>query len=313
MKNKAMVQISEMKKQTIGVEIEMNNITREQAAIIAAGFFGTNNYQYTGQGYNTWSAWDDKGREWKFSRDVSIVGPDDQKCEMVTPILHYEDIETLQELVRLLRHAGAKSCPSRGCGVHIHIGKDGHTPQSLRNLVNIMASHESLLVDAITITDYRKDHYCKTVDKGFLQEINKKKPTSMEKFEDIWYQSQNEDSCRHAHYNGSRYHMLNLHATWTKGTIEFRCFQFNEAGHNFKGGLHAGQLKAYIQLCLAMCQMAKDAKKASPKEPQVDNPKFAMRTWLVRMGMIGDEFKTARELLTRRLEGNSAWRHGVAA
>ena len=54
---------------------------------------------------------------------------------MVTPILTYDDIETLQELVRRLR-AGAKSDPTRGCGVHIHIGAAGHTPQSLRNLAN---------------------------------------------------------------------------------------------------------------------------------------------------------------------------------
>ena len=74
------------------------------------------------------------GREWKFQRDVSIAGPDEEKCEMVTPILHYSDIETLQELVRKLRHAGAKSDATRGCGVHIHIGLGDHTPQTLRNL-----------------------------------------------------------------------------------------------------------------------------------------------------------------------------------
>jgi len=39
-------------------------------------------------------------------------------CEMVTPILTYADMETLQELIRQLRHAGAKSDASRGCGVH---------------------------------------------------------------------------------------------------------------------------------------------------------------------------------------------------
>lgn len=48
---------------------------------------------------------------------------------MVTPILTYEDIETLQAIIRLLRKAGAKSSPSRGCGVHIHIGKGSHTPR----------------------------------------------------------------------------------------------------------------------------------------------------------------------------------------
>ena len=64
------------------------------------------------------SAWDESGREWKFQRDISITGPDSEKCELVTPILHYADIETLQELIRRLRKAGAKSDATRGCGVH---------------------------------------------------------------------------------------------------------------------------------------------------------------------------------------------------
>ena len=113
-------QIAEMKKQTIGVEVEMNNITRKEAAMLAATFFGTGRYEDTARrnGYYTWSAWDAQGREWKFQRDVSIAGPDDEKCEMVTPILTWDDIETLQELCRQLRHKGAKSDATRGCGVH---------------------------------------------------------------------------------------------------------------------------------------------------------------------------------------------------
>ncbi|MBP0988389.1 MAG: amidoligase family protein, partial [Oscillospiraceae bacterium] len=100
-------QINRMKEQTIGVEVEMNGITRRAAAKLAADFFGTNRYEDTAfrNGYYTWSAWDAQGREWKFQRDVSISGPDSEKCEMVTPILHYEDIETLQELIRRLRKA----------------------------------------------------------------------------------------------------------------------------------------------------------------------------------------------------------------
>ena len=129
MNEKTRAQIEAMKNQTIGVEIEMNNITREKAAKKAAEFFGTGRYEYTAgrNGYFAWSAWDAQGREWKFQRDVSIEGPDSQKCELVTPILIYDDIEMLQKLVRLLRKAGAKSSPSRGCGVHIHIGKGNHT------------------------------------------------------------------------------------------------------------------------------------------------------------------------------------------
>ena len=98
MNEKTRIQIEEMKKQTIGVEIEMNHITREKASKLAADFFGTGRYEYTDgrNGYSTWSAWDESGREWKFQKDVSIAGPDSEKCELVTPILTYDDIPVLQ-------------------------------------------------------------------------------------------------------------------------------------------------------------------------------------------------------------------------
>ena len=299
MNEKLMNQVNEMKKQTIGVEIEMNNITREKAAKIAAEFFGTNRYQNTARrnGYQTFSAWDGQGREWKFQKDVSIAGPNDEKCELVTPILNYEDMETLQELVRLLRRAGAKSDATRGCGVHIHIGAKGHTPKTLRNLANIMASHESLLAEALQIDKGRMNRYCKMVNPEFLQEINFQKPNTMADH----------------HYNDSRYHMLNLHATFTKGTVEFRLFQFDAPENGRQNGLHAGQLKSYIQLCLALSQMAKTVRTASPKPQQNENPKYAMRTWLLRLGFIGEEFSTARDILTRKLSGDSAFRNGRVA
>ena len=104
--------------------------------------------------------------------------------------------------------------------------------------------------------------------------------------------------------------MLNYHAIFTKSTIEFRLFQFDSPTADRKGGLNAGQLKAYIQFSLAITQMAKELKSASPKEQQKENKKFAMRTWLMRMGFIGEEFATARETLTQNLSGDNAFRFG---
>lgn len=312
MNEKMARQIAEAKKQTIGVEIEMNGITREKAARTAARFFGTGRYKNTAarNGYCTWSAWDADGREWKFQRDVSIAGPDSEKCELVTPVLTYADIETLQELVRQLRHAGGVSHAGVGAGVHIHIGAKGHTPQSLRNLANIMAGHESLIAEALDLDRGRMSRYCRTVDPRFLEQLNKKKPQTMADLADIWYTSHGAGYNRSAHYNDSRYHMLNYHATFTKATVEFRLFQFDRPADGKRNGLHAGQLKGYIQFCLLLSQMAKEVRSASPKPQQHENPKYAMRTWLLRLGFIGDEFKTAREVLTRRLSGDASFRNG---
>ena len=314
MKDNIRKQIEEMKKQTIGVEVEMNNITRRAAAKLAATHFGTGRFEDTDDrnGYRTWSAWDRQGREWKFQRDSSIGGPDLKKCELVTPILKYEDIELLQELIRKLRKAGAKSDATRGCGIHIHIGANGQNAKSLRNLANIMASHENLIVQALGISRRRINNYCKTVDPDFLRELNKEKPETMSELSDIWYSSHDAERGRNAHYNSSRYHMLNYHATFTKGTVEFRLFEFEAPADGKQNGLHAGQLKSYIQLCLALMQLAKTVKHASPKPQQNENPKYAMRTWLLRLGFIGAEFATARDVLTRKLAGNAAFRLATA-
>ncbi len=315
MNEKTARQIEAMKAQTFGVEVEMNSITREKAARTAAAFFGTGRYADTHRtnGYSTWSAWDAQGREWKFQKDVSIAGPSDEQCELGSPVLNYDDMELLQELIRQLRHAGAKSDGSRMCGIHIHVGAQGHTPQTLRNLANIMASHEELIADALNLDRGRMSHYCRTVDPRFLSELNHRKPQTMADLADIWYGSQDAGYGRSQHYNSSRYHMLNLHSTFTKGTVEFRLFQFDEPDGNKRGGLHAGQLKSYIQLCLALSQMAKDVRTASPKSQQTENPKYAMRTWLLRLGFIGDEFATARDVLTKRLDGDTAFRSGRRA
>lgn len=314
MKDRVLNQIENMKTQTIGVEVEMNNITRERAAKTIATYFGTTAWDAASQyGYYTWACKDGQGRVWKFSRDCSISGPETQKCEMITPILKYEDLDTLQEVIRLLRKAGAKSDATRGCGVHIHIGAKGHTPQTMRTLANIMASHEELLTQALNLDRYRVSRYCKMVYIDFLKALNKKKPQTMTEFANIWYKTLHEDYGRNDHYNRSRYHMLNYHATFTKGTVEFRLFQFDAPDGTKQNGLHAGQLKSYIQLCLALSELAKEMRTASPKPQQNENPRYAMRTWLLRLGFIGDEFKTAREFLTKRLPGDTAFRNGRTA
>ena len=66
-----------------------------------------------------------------------------------------------------------------------------------------------------------------------------------------------------------------------------------------------------IQFSIALCELAHEVRYASPKPQQTENEKFALRTFMNRMGMIGDEFKTARTFFLSRLEGNSAWRAGA--
>ncbi len=79
------------------------------------------------------------------------------------------------------------------------------------------------------------------VNHRFLERLNREKPTTMNRLADIWYEGNGSSwENRNAHYNSSRYHMLNLHATFTKGTIEFRLFQFADPADGKRNGLHAG-------------------------------------------------------------------------
>lgn len=297
-----------MRTQRFGIEIELTGITREDAAKVIADYFGTECY-YIGTYYKTYVAKDRKGREWKATFDSSIVAQkkvhrqvtsagDEYKCEIVSPILTYDDIPDLQEVVRQLRHKGAFA--SEKCGIHIHVDASRYTPQTLRNMVNIIASKEDILYKALQ-NDPARLYYCKKVNEKLIETINKKKPKTMEQLKDLWY-AEDPHSNRNKHYNSTRYHGLNLHATFTKGTVEFRLFNSTT---------HAGEIKAYIQFCLAVSHQALAQKSASPRRTVTDNEKYAFRCWMLRLGLIGDEFKTCRLHFLKHLEGNSAWRHGA--
>lgn len=297
-----------MRTQRFGIEIELTGITREEAAKVIAEYFGTESY-YIGTYYKTYGAKDRKGREWKATFDSSIVAQkkirrqvtsagDEYKCEIVSPILTYDDIPDLQEVIRQLRHKGAFA--SEKCGIHIHVDASRYTPQTLRNMVNIIASKEDILYRALQI-DPARLYYCKKVNERLIETINKKKPKTMEQLKDLWY-AEDPNSNRNKHYNSTRYHGLNLHATFTKGTVEFRLFNSTT---------HAGEIKAYIQFCLAVSHQALTQKSASPRRTVTDNEKYAFRCWMLRLGLIGNEFKTCRLHFLKHLEGNSAWRHGA--
>ena len=70
----------------------------------------------------------------------------------------------------------------------------------------------------------------------------------------------------------------------------------------------AEEMEAFGVLMVFMVNFAKCVKYASRKTAQQENPKFSFRTWLIRLGMNGDEFKTARKVLLAKLDGNSALR-----
>ena len=289
-----------MKAQNFGLELEFTGITRKQAAAaIAKTINGNYEYSRTGEGYDKREVTGADGRKWTIMSDASVTG----SCcgdggEFVTPICRYEDIELVQECVRALRKAGAKVDSS--CGLHIHIDGANHNAKSLKNLTFTFKAKQDLIFKAAKAQDRKCNRYCREIDERLIDTIRNNKQLDMDSLADNWYNTYAPGQSRRQHYNDSRYHALNLHSIWYRGTVEFRLFHAT---------LHAGEVKAYINLCLAMSAAAINAKRASADVLDNGNDKYAMRCWLLRLGFIGDEYKTVRHHLLKNLDGNAAWRN----
>ena len=288
-----------LKNQLFGVEVEMTGITREKAARLVAGVLGTTPSHPESNCYHTRTIADQAARKWKIMRDSSITPIrnddtseplDEYRVEFVTPPLNYSDIELLQNIIRKLRENGAKAHSS--CGIHIHVDGANHTAVSLRRLVNFRTARQDLIYEALQIGD-RESSWCHKLNKTLLDAMKKDKYLTKEKAEEIWYSRANDGYCGgidHQHYNSTRYHGVNLHSFFTKGTVEFRLFNST---------LHAGKIKAYIQFCLAVSAWAITSQEKivfrSMDGYTPEQKVTIMRNILThRLGLYGDEFKTCR-------------------
>lgn len=300
-----------IKTRKFGIEIEMTGLTRCQAAKAILRVLGSE-VVHEGGSYDKYVVTDSKERNWSVVYDGSIRcynangdhASKSYSVELNSPVLEYEDIPLLQEVVRSLRKAGGVTGPRYCAGTHIHISADDYTPQQIRNLVNIFASKEDFLWDALQVSSARES-YCHKMDKTFIEEINRKKPKDMEYIKRLWYHGRMSEQFQH--YSTSRYVICNLHSFFQHGHYEIRAYN---------GSFHAGEVRSQIVLALAISNAAMTKKYCSPHVSQSDNMRYSFRVWLLGLGLIGDEFKNCRTHLLKHLDGDIAWRHpedGIAA
>lgn len=299
-----------LKKQRFGVEVEFTWITREMAAKAVQEVVGGTISGPRRDAYYTRTIKDSQRRTWKVMRDSSIspkmnvgsANPDEYRVEFVTPPLKYEDIETLQNIIRKFKEIGG--VPHSSCGIHIHIDGANHTATSLRRMVNFMLSRQEIIYEALNI-GARKDRWCRPICKKLYDTMKKESNLTKDKAEQIWYSEANDNywgGVNHNHYNETRYHALNLHSFFSKGTVEFRLFNST---------LHAGRIKAYIQFCLAMSAWAIESNDKivfrSVSGYSADKKVTLMYHILTnRLGLYGDEFKTCRLHMMKQLKENAA-------
>ena len=283
----------------------MTGLTRRQAAEALGALFGTQ-FRYLGGTYKAYEVPDREEKVWKIVYDSSIrpVRPersrypeDEYKVEMNSPKLEYSEMGKLQEVVRTLRRAGA--VVNSSCGMHVHVDASKHTPQSLKNALSIMYSKEDILFKALKVNESRVERWCQKVREPMLEKIRKLPAnTTMDRLKQEWYEGSDGS---YQHYNWTRYYALNLHSVFYRGTLEWRCFEST---------LHAGKVRANITLALAISAQAINQKRTVMRKTEIsENPAFTFRTFLLRLGLIGPEYKNVREHLLSNLPGDRAWRY----
>ena len=183
-----------------GTELEYTNISREGAARAIQSVVG-GRISHTGGSYDTWTVTAPDGRKWKAVSDGSL-GSRTTSAEVVTPILHWEDFDNLQEVVRALRRAGAKTpaCTSQ----HVHVGVEDFTAAQIANFARIWYKQEKLLLKAIGPLPSRLAHYTKPTDREFINRLEKMKPQTREQLNIAWYGYANPNPF---HYDRTRYYV----------------------------------------------------------------------------------------------------------
>ena len=161
----------------------------------------------------------------------------------------------------------------------ISLSMSGHTAQSLRNFLNLMYSRGPLLNKAMG-TNF-------TVSQGLLDALEQATPHTM---------SEMLDELKEYRLAAGTTGMTGIQITAEKISLAFA------------GPLTQEKVRAYTELCAAMNRMAIAQKRIQAKTVNDANEKYALRIWLIRLGLNGDEHKTIRKLLMQKLSGHAAFR-----
>lgn len=156
---------------------------------------------------------------------------------------------------------------------------EGHSTLSLRNLINMLYSKQNLLMLAFKTE-------VPFMDDTFAEDLGKEKINTVEDFKAA---------------------LEKLGADRCPGLT----FDFSEKTLTFKlDGINPEPdiVNAFTEFTALINTLAKTLKRASFKQAQEENPKYALRTWLIRLGMNGEKYKATRKAMLAHLGGSSAFR-----
>ena len=165
--------------------------------------------------------------------------------------------------------------PEETIGYELEIPMDGHSGRTLRNIVNMIYSRQPLIKKSLGLEE-------NIVEEDFVIKINEADIKSIDSFE----------------------RALNEIEDGGHPGIKFN---FQDKTIIFK---HTGT-EAATWLFALINKNAKAQSRALAKVKPTDNEKYTFRTWITRLGMVGDEYKEIRKELLQNLSGNSAFRNPV--
>ena len=208
------------------------------------------------------------------NREGKIITTADKEVEL-EELLSGPEVEPVAEEVEEPKEPATEI---ETLDLEVKLPMEGHSGRTLRNLVNMIYSKQPLIKKAFRLED-------SIVEDDFSIGINEVQIETLEDFktalEDI-----GENSCPGIGFD------------FFENTMTFKLLK----------DANADEIKAATDFIALLNENAKNQKYASAKVKPTGNEKYTFRTWLLRLGMIGDEYKLARKILLQNLSGNGAFK-----
>lgn len=169
-----------------------------------------------------------------------------------------------------------EAASSENMNYELEFPMEGHTAKTLRNLINMIYAKQPLIIKALGI---KNEIFTET----FVETINETSTETLEEFKSLLDQTENY-------------------------SIQGMVFDFDENTLSLKTELPSEKLESTISLLALINKNALSQHYASYKGKPTTNEKYTFRTWLLRLGMIGDEYKKIRKDLLKNLSGNGAFK-----
>ena len=219
--------------------------------------------------------------EYTVNRQGNILDSEGQVLELEALLADGKEEPVLETITEQKETAEANtSVETKPIALEVRIPLEGYDGRSLRNLLHMIYSKQPLIKKALNLdTDL--------VSEEAISALDQQPMTTLEHFQNAL----GGKSCPGIDFD------------FNKGTITFKLGQ---------GGDDPEKVEAATQLLALVNLSARRSKlNISAKVKATDNEKYTFRTWLLRLGMIGDDYKAARRVLLQNLPGNSAFRKQV--